>query len=417
MISRLGSSINNMPNYNTRQIPRRWLSVLMLLEPHILHSVAGSAWLSSRPATRHVRSLSLSYFHRSKYRFSSSRRRRRHGSGFTTFPFIDRSKDTGIPSFARSMSSSTDDDFHNKRMKQDALQIIRKSIQAVDPYSSVNSHLRCTNDLLQIGNTQYSLGDYDKIVLIAFGKASSAMATAVVQQLSSSSTSNTATMGICICKDDHATPEELSTLEQFGCKVYEASHPVPDERSSEAAQRALEMVQQEASSQTLVLCCISGGGSALFCQPHENLSLQDLQETNQALLASGMSIQDCNVIRKRLEQGKGGRLALACHPSQLVTLVLSDGASLPQKKKTCFLIITRLYHFLTSTLFFFPVQRRTHTQSLGRSFGFDCFGSYRTRYQHTKRCHPNCPTVSIAKQTTETSHDIATRASFPRCQR
>ncbi|KAL3934607.1 MAG: hypothetical protein SGBAC_009708 [Bacillariaceae sp.] len=259
-------------------------------------------------------------------------------------------------------------------MKRDALQIIRKSIQAVDPYEAVKSHLKMMDDSkLHVGSTTtttfaataaagaatadededeeeessyskaagtntssqyydddgrgyYPLADYNKIVLIAFGKASSAMATAVVQQLylNDLTTVSPATMGVCICKDDHATKQEIKTLEAFGCSVLEASHPVPDERSSKAAQQALELVQRHASPTTLVICCISGGGSALFCQPHSRLTLEDLQETNQALLASGMSIQDCNVIRKRLEQGKGGRLAQACHPSQLITLVLSD---------------------------------------------------------------------------------------------
>ena len=79
-----------------------------------------------------------------------------------------------------------------------------------------------------------------------------------------------------------------------------------------------------ASPKTLVLCCISGGGSALFCQPTSPLTLEDLQDVNAALLASGMGIQEMNVIRKRLEEGKGGRLARSCYPSQVVALVLSD---------------------------------------------------------------------------------------------
>ena len=84
------------------------------------------------------------------------------------------------------------------------------------------------------------------------------------------------------------------------------------------------MVREEASERTLVLCCISGGGSALFCSPKPPLTLHDLISTNGALLASGMTIQQMNIIRKRLEMGKGGRLAAAAYPSTVVTLVLSD---------------------------------------------------------------------------------------------
>jgi len=74
----------------------------------------------------------------------------------------------------------------------------------------------------------------------------------------------------------------------------------------------------------LVICCISGGGSALFCLPQDPLSMDDLKKTNQVLLGSGMSIQDMNVIRKRLESGKGGRLAAAAYPSTVISLILSD---------------------------------------------------------------------------------------------
>ena len=86
----------------------------------------------------------------------------------------------------------------------------------------------------------------------------------------------------------------------------------------------LDLVRSKASPTTLVLCCISGGGSALFCAPQPPLTLQDLQEVNSVLLQSGMGIEQMNVIRKRLEQGKGGKLAAAAYPSTVQTFVLSD---------------------------------------------------------------------------------------------
>jgi glycerate-2-kinase len=118
--------------------------------------------------------------------------------------------------------------------------------------------------------------------------------------------------------------EELDVLRKHNVEIQEASHPVPDERSVQGATRIVNMVKEHASERTLVLCCISGGGSALFCAPKPPLTLKDLQHVNEALLASGMTIQQMNVIRKRLEMGKGGRLAAAAHPSTVVTLVLSD---------------------------------------------------------------------------------------------
>ena len=106
--------------------------------------------------------------------------------------------------------------------------------------------------------------------------------------------------------------------------VQEASHPVPDERSVLGATKIVSLLQTQASERTLVVCCISGGGSALCCGPKPPLTLQDLKETNEALQKSGLTIQDMNVIRKRIEFTKGGRLAAAAYPSTLVTLVLSD---------------------------------------------------------------------------------------------
>jgi glycerate 2-kinase len=119
--------------------------------------------------------------------------------------------------------------------------------------------------------------------------------------------------------------EELGVLKELNIEVREASHPIPDERSVEAANEVLELLKQEASERTLVVCCISGGGSALFCSPRHPLGLEDLADTNARLLQSGMAIQDMNVIRKRLERGKGGKLASHfAYPSTLLTLVLSD---------------------------------------------------------------------------------------------
>ena len=130
--------------------------------------------------------------------------------------------------------------------------------------------------------------------------------------------------GIAVVKDDHATEEEATLLPaKYGITVREASHPVPDSRSVDAAGEILERVGA-AGGRTLVVCCISGGGSALFCAPRPPLTLDDIAETNRCLLASGMSIDSMNVIRKRLELGKGGRLAAAAYPATVVALVLSD---------------------------------------------------------------------------------------------
>ncbi len=106
-------------------------------------------------------------------------------------------------------------------------------------------------------------------------------------------------------------------------RVIEAAHPVPDALGEAAAREVLETVAG-LGADDLVLCLISGGGSSLLALPAPGLSLADKQALNQALLKSGATIGEMNCVRKHLSAIKGGRLALACHPAQVVTLVISD---------------------------------------------------------------------------------------------
>ena len=106
-------------------------------------------------------------------------------------------------------------------------------------------------------------------------------------------------------------------------EVIEAAHPVPDEAGQEAALRILAQVQG-LEPDDLVLCLISGGGSALLSLPLPGLTLADKQALNRALLRSGASIREMNCVRKHLSAIKGGRLALAAAPAKVVTLIISD---------------------------------------------------------------------------------------------
>jgi glycerate 2-kinase len=106
-------------------------------------------------------------------------------------------------------------------------------------------------------------------------------------------------------------------------EVVEASHPVPDEAGQRAAARMLQMVQG-LNENDLVICLISGGGSALLALPAEGITLAQKQAVNKALLKSGATIADMNCVRKHLSAIKGGRLAHACAPARVVTLLISD---------------------------------------------------------------------------------------------
>ena len=106
-------------------------------------------------------------------------------------------------------------------------------------------------------------------------------------------------------------------------EVVEASHPVPDAAGERAAQRIVELTRG-LTEHDLVLCLISGGGSALLSLPADGLTLADKQQINQALLASGAAIDEMNCVRKHLSAIKGGRLAARCAPARVVTLLISD---------------------------------------------------------------------------------------------
>ena len=106
-------------------------------------------------------------------------------------------------------------------------------------------------------------------------------------------------------------------------EVVEAAHPVPDEAGRQAAGRMLELVKG-LTEDDLVLCLITGGGSALLSLPGEGITLEQKQALNKALLKSGATISEMNCVRKHLSAIKGGRLALACAPARVVTLLISD---------------------------------------------------------------------------------------------
>jgi hydroxypyruvate reductase len=127
--------------------------------------------------------------------------------------------------------------------------------------------------------------------------------------------------GMVVTRYGH-TPDRPQHVSQR-IDIVEASHPVPDKAGLEASQRILSLTQG-LTEDDLVLCLISGGGSALLTAPAEGLLLEDKQRINQALLNSGASIGEMNCVRKHLSRIKGGRLAAACAPARVVTLTISD---------------------------------------------------------------------------------------------
>lgn len=175
--------------------------------------------------------------------------------------------------------------------------IIQSALQSVDPYAAVREYIESDETIRSAPNVR----------IASFGKASAAMTAAIVDRLDNQ------VSGICICKDNHVHPYEEQLKGTID--VYEASHPIPDARGVAASRKLLDFVNSK-NNDALTICCISGGGSALFCTP--TIPLDDLQTTNQRLLESGLDITYINRVRKVLEDGKGGGL----HAD--IALILSD---------------------------------------------------------------------------------------------
>ena len=156
-----------------------------------------------------------------------------------------------------------------------------------------------------------------RTLVLGAGKAGGAMAQAVEALWPADAPLS----GLVVTRYQHTPPRPAGLAQRI--EVVEAAHPVPDAAGLAAAQRMLALTQG-LTEDDLVLCLVSGGGSALLTLPADGLTLQDKQRINQALLDSGAAIDEMNCVRKHLSRIKGGRLAAACAPARVVTLTISD---------------------------------------------------------------------------------------------
>jgi hydroxypyruvate reductase len=189
--------------------------------------------------------------------------------------------------------------------------ILAAGLDAVDPGEAVGRFVRREKDQLRIANKVYSLEKDRRTFIIAFGKASLPMAESLADILG-----DRLTDGVVIPK--HAEGRTLNLL-----TVMEGGHPVPDERSLAAGQRVIELLS-DLRNDDLVICLISGGGSALMAAPVESVTLSDMQALTSALLACGASVDEINILRRHLDRLKGGGLARLAFPARIVSLILSD---------------------------------------------------------------------------------------------
>lgn len=160
-----------------------------------------------------------------------------------------------------------------------------------------------------------SVRELNKIMVVGFGKAAYQMAKAFEEEFSTGLIME----GVIVTKYGHANKSEgLKNI-----RIYEAAHPIPDENGVRAAEEIVKLLES-ADENTLVVCLVSGGGSALFVCPYEGITLAEKQVVTDLLMKAGADITELNAVRKHISMGKGGRLAEIAAPAEIVTFMISD---------------------------------------------------------------------------------------------
>jgi len=195
--------------------------------------------------------------------------------------------------------------------RQKAIEIFLAGVESVKPDNLIKRYVSINKNTLQIEEITFDLSVVENIYVVGAGKASAAMAQALEVILESRITG-----GHIITKYEHSLP-----LRFIG--ITEAGHPVPDENGIRGTEQILSIVNT-AGKDDLVICLISGGGSALLADVPEGCTLDDLKVLNNVLLKIGADITEMNCIRKHLSRVKGGLLAKAAFPARVVSLILSD---------------------------------------------------------------------------------------------
>src|SRR5947208_863885 len=199
------------------------------------------------------------------------------------------------------------------KLHRDVLHAMNAALAAADPTTIVRKNLKLIGSVLHVGNLQYPLKDYRRILVIGGGKASGYMAEEIEKLLGDWITS-----GLVIIPD-YLRPTPRSRRIRY----HPATHPIPTRKGVEGVLAMLRLVDN-ISRDDLVIVVVSGGGSALMPLPVEGMNLGDEAKVTSLLLRSGASIEEINAVRKHLSQVKGGRLAERLYPATVLTLIISD---------------------------------------------------------------------------------------------
>lgn len=197
------------------------------------------------------------------------------------------------------------------QMRAIALSIFHRALAHASIDRAFDRNVSCERGVLRICEDLYDLNSYGRVLVISLGKAAHVLVEALQNRAGER-------FGGIIAGPERSAPQ----LRNF--RYFHGGHPLPNQESIYAARAILQSVgSQDAAS--LVIYLISGGGSSMMEQPiDEEISLEDLVSTYQALVHSGAAIAEINAIRKHLSAVKGGRLAQAAYPAQQISLLVSD---------------------------------------------------------------------------------------------
>lgn len=211
--------------------------------------------------------------------------------------------------------------------RESALAILHAALAAADPRLAIRRALQRHGDRLVVLGREYDLTRIEHVFVVGFGKAGASMAQAVEEIVG-----ERIARGWVNVKYGHLVPPKsagsVSPHTSERIHVHEAGHPLPDANTQLGTSKILELLES-AEDNDLIICLISGGGSALLELPVEGVSLDDLRTLTDALLRSGATINEMNALRKHLSQVKGGQLARHTR-ARIISLILSDviGSSL-----------------------------------------------------------------------------------------
>ena len=199
----------------------------------------------------------------------------------------------------------------SEKLRKDAKELFDQALKEADPGKCVLEHLELKGKRLKVGEESFDLSDFESLYVVAFGKAASAMAAALEELLG-----ERITEGIVV---SNVRSERAFQKMDF----HLSSHPVPDEKSVEAAKKVVSLLEKS-GEKDLVIFLISGGGSSILAMPSEGLTIEDKRAVTHRLMLCGVDTYGLNTVRKKMSQIKGGGLLKKALPSQVITLILSD---------------------------------------------------------------------------------------------